>query len=431
MKRALVVGAGAGGATVAKELQGTYDVTVLEAGKEFIPLSAEIARLEKWKKTGLFLSERTIPLLFPAMKIRKTREHMVLVRGSGPGGTTTISTGNAVRMDQHLKSIGIDLDEEFEEIRREIPISTAHRDRWHPTTHRLFEACRDMGLRPQPMPKMVNFDKCTRCGRCIFGCPQNAKWDSRRFLDIAVRNGARLQAGWKAHRVVIRDGKAVGVDASSGLRRRFVPADLVVLAAGGFSTPVILENSGIPCEESLFVDPVLCVASEVPNGGQESEIQMPFVVQQDHFILSPYFDYLSFFFNRHWRFPASNTVGMMVKLADSNRGSVSGKGIDKPLTKEDQEHLQRSVSLCRDILKGIGAKEGTMFLGTLNAGHPGGSLPLTQNESEDLHNKRLPENVYVADATILPSSLGNPVILTIIALAKRVSKMCRLRSPGL
>ena len=424
MKRAVVVGTGAGGATAAKELQGNYDVTVLEAGREFVPFTTETARLETLKKTGLLLSEKLVPLLFPAMKILKTEENMVLVRAAGFGGTTTISTGNALRMDRHLRDIGIDLDEEFAEIYREIPVSTDHQGKWHRITRRLFEVCRGLNLDPQPTPKMVDFNKCTRCGRCIFGCRQDARWDSRRFLKIALEKGVHLVAGWKAQRVVLRDGRAIGVDSSAGLRRRFVPADLVVLAAGGFSTPVILQNSGISCEPSLFVDPVLCVAAEVRGAGQDKEMQMPFVAQQDQFILSPYFDFLSFFFNRQWAFPASDTVSLMVKLADSSTGSVTRRGVDKPLTDKDKDGLQRGVALCREILKGIGVPEEKMVLGTINAGHPGGTLPLTRDESTNLHHKRLPENVYVADSTLLPYSLGNPVILTIIALAKRVSRIC-------
>ncbi len=428
MKRAIVVGAGAAGATVAKELQGNYDVTVLEAGREFRPFTPSTPQLEKWKKTGVFLSERLIPYLFPAMKIGKTREQMVLVSGAGTGGTTTISTGNALRMDRHLKALGIDLDEEFEEIYKEIPVSTAHQERWHRITRRLFEVCREMDLHPEPTPKMVDFSRCISCGRCIFGCRQGAKWDSRRFLEIALRKGASLVTGWKARRVVIQNGEAVGVDTSAGLRRRFVPADLIVLGAGGFSTPAILQNSGIPSEPTLFVDPVLCVAAELPGAGQEREIQMPFVAQHDHFILSPYFDFLSFFFNREWRAPASSTICMMIKLADTNRGTVSKWKVDKQLAKEDNDRLEQGITLCREILKGVGAEEDTMFLGTVNAGHPGGTLPLTRNESRTLHNSRLPENLYIADSTLLPRSVGNPLILTIIALAKRVSKICNLRA---
>ena len=62
------------------------------------------------------------------------------------------------------------------------------------------------------------------------------------------------------------------------------------------------------------------------------------------------------------------------------------------------------------------------FLGTLNAGHPGGMLPLTKNERGTLHDPRLPENLYVADATILPRAMGNPPILTIMALAKKIAE---------
>jgi len=429
LKRAIVVGTGAGGATAAKELQGTYDVTVLEAGRTYAPFTTEVARLETWKKTGLFLDERLISLLFPTMRIMKTREEMVLVRGTGPGGTTTISTGNAIRMDRHLKELGFDLDEEFEEIYREIPVSTDHQRQWHRITRQLFEACREMGFDPQPTPKMVDFSKCTRCGRCVFGCPQNAKWDSRKYLEIALRKGARLVPGCRVESVVIRDGHATGVVTKSGLKRKVVPAELVILAAGGFSTPVILQNSGIPCENSLFVDPVLCVAAEMRGVHHLNEIQMPFVVQQERFLLSPYFDYLSFFFNRQWAYPASDTVSVMIKLADANRGSVSHNGIDKPLTGEDNDALRNGVALCRELLKRVGAKESSMVLGTINAGHPGGMLPLTRNESHSMHNKRLPHNLYVADATLFPTSLGNPPILTIIALAKRVGKVCAVRSP--
>ena len=65
--------------------------------------------------------------------------------------------------------------------------------------------------------------------------------------------------------------------------------------------------------------------------------------------------------------------------------------------------------------------EEKQFLGTLNAGHPGGTLPLTERERDTLHDPRLPENLYVADATILPRSMGNPPILTIMALAKKIA----------
>jgi hypothetical protein len=151
---------------------------------------------------------------------------------------------------------------------------------------------------------------------------------------------------------------------------------------------------------------------------------MPFVVQREHFILSPYFDYLSFFFNRESRFPAVDTVGLMVKLADSSQGSVTASGVTKTLAAADRQRLRAGVEICTEVMRRFGVDEGSIFLGTLNAGHPGGSLPLTTREAATMHDSRLPANVYVADATLLPHALGNPPILTIVALAKRVSRCC-------
>jgi choline dehydrogenase-like flavoprotein len=320
MRHAIVVGTGAGGSTAAKELQGTFDVTVLEAGREFKPFQTNLNFLSAVRKTGIFLDEREIQLMFPAMRIRKTDHSMVLINGAGRGGTTTIATGSGVRMDGDLKALGINLDEEFEQIFREIPITTRHQRRWHPVTKRLFGICRVMGLEPQPTPKMGNYDRCIRCGRCVFGCARGAKWDARRFLSQALEKGAKLIENCTVEQVVIRNGVAVGVAAKVGRRREFYPADFVVLAAGGFGTPIILEKSGITCESRLFVDPVVCVAALSKRASCRNEISMPFIVQKDRYILSPYIDYLSFFFNRAWRYPLDDIISLMVKLADTPRG---------------------------------------------------------------------------------------------------------------
>lgn len=207
----------------------------------------------------------------------------------------------------------------------------------------------------------------------------------------------------------------------------FYQADLIILAAGGLGTPVILKNSGIRCEKKLFVDPVLCVAAECTEAGQNRELSMPFVVQRKHLILSPYFDSLSFYFNRAWKQEPGNILGMMVKLADSNTGCTTGSRVDKTLTKIDLKNLETGVEFCKEILTELGIRREDIFLGTINAGHPGGMLPLTENEAFSFHNPVLPRNLYVADATLFPRSLGNPPILTIIAMAKRISKLCAER----
>jgi choline dehydrogenase-like flavoprotein len=425
MKKAIVVGSGAGGATVAKELQGHYEVTVLEAGKEFKPFAMELKGLERLRQFGLLFDEREIQFVIPTFKIRRATDEMILVNGIGLGGTTTICTGNALRLDRDLKALGIDLDAEFEEIFREIPVTTAHQKKWHKVTRRLFAIFQELGLEPQPMPKMGEYGRCLHCGRCQLGCPHGIKWDSRQFLKVAREKGAQVITDCQVESVVIEGGRTTGVRAKNGWAGHFFPADLVVLAAGGLGTPIILDNSGIPCEPRLFVDPVLCVAARSPKSMQYKDVTMPFVSTQKHMILSPYFDHLSFFFNQDWRLHAGDVVSIMIKLADEEVGSISSRGVDKTLTDQDRRRLEEGMAICKEILRRYGACDEDMFLGTVIAGHPGGMLPLTEKEVTSFHSDRLPENLYVADASLLPKSLGGPPILTIIALAKRISKICQ------
>jgi ferredoxin len=341
------------------------------------------------------------------------------------GGTTTICTGNALRLDGDLKSLGIDLDAEFDEIYREVPVTTAHQKKWHKVTRQLFSVFQEMGLEPQPMPKMGEYERCLHCGRCQLGCPYGVKWDSRRFLQAAQENGAQVITSCHVERVVVEGGRATGVRAKNGWANHFFPADLVVLAAGGFGTPVILDNSGIHCEPRLSVDPVLSVAGRAPNSMQYKDVTMPFVSNLEHIILSPYFDHLSFFFNQDWRLHAGDILSIMIKLADDEIGSISSRGVDKALTEQDLARLDEGVEICKEILRRFGVSEDELFLGTVIAGHPGGMLPLSENEATTMHSERLPENLYLADATLLPRSLGKPPILTIIAMAKRISRLCK------
>jgi choline dehydrogenase-like flavoprotein len=282
-----------------------------------------------------------------------------------------------------------------------------------------------MHLNPRPTPNMGDNRKCINCGRCVLGCAQGAKWDSRQFLNRALERGAKLVTRCRVDRVVIEKDEAVGVSARRGWKTEFYPADLIVLAAGGFGTPVILQNSGIDCEEKLFVDPVLCVAAEWKGCKQNKEISMPFVVQREGYILSPYFDYLSFLFKRDWNCPAEDTLGIMIKLADTNKGTIDRKGVRKTLTADDKETMRKGVEVCSEIFERLGVRKSTLVHGTVNAGHPGGMLPLMEQDVNTFHSSRLPANLYVADATLFPASLGNPPIFTIMAMAKRVSNLCK------
>ncbi len=415
-RKAIIIGSGAGGATAARMLSGQFDVTVLEAGGNFRPLSLPLGTLASLRATGLYFDERLISLILPSMRIARTPDQVV-VYGRGLGGTTTLATGNAVRADKGLKQIGINLDEEFDELQRELPITTDHQRHWSRVTRQTFQVMQEMGLDPQPMPKFLRPSRCRLCGHCSIGCPHGAKWDTREMLD-----GIHVVKHCRVERLEMDDHRVRRVVARQGLRTVTYEADVVVLAAGGLGTPQILSHSGIDCPPHLFVDPVLCLAAPLPGARQDRQLLMPFVSQRDGYILSPYMDWLSFFFNRQWRKPMGGMVSMMIKMADEEQGSVERGKVRKTLTVRDQEILRHGVEDCREILLRMGCPPGDIVLGTLNSGHPGGMLPLTSAEADTLHHAFLPGNLFVADASLLPESLGLPPILTIMALARRISR---------
>ena len=423
MDKAIVVGSGAGGCMAARELaKRGFNVTVLEAGQEFKPFAFKTSTFEPLRQAGAFVDARMIQMLFPHMRILKAQDGMVHVNGRGIGGTTTLATGNALRYDRYLAELGIDLDVEFAELESEVPQTTGHREEWSQLTERLFDAFTELGLDPQVTPKfMEDPARCVACGKCVLGCKYGAKWTSDKLIE-GVPN-IEVQTGCEVLEVVMGPTRAAGVRVRKGRSVDVMHADVVVLAAGGLGTPVILERSGIPAEPSLFVDPVLCVAAPWQGAGLDAQLPMPFVSEQQDYILSPYFDWLSFFFDKGWRAPSGDIMSIMIKMADASLGSFDGKNLDKPLLDSDWEVIAGAVDVCYDILEHVGVSRDKTFFGMLNAGHPGGCFPLTEAEAQTLHHASLPENLYVADASLFPRSMGNPPMLTIMALAKKIVRL--------
>ncbi len=421
MKEAIVIGAGAGGCAAARELAGSFHVTLLEQGGQFHPFDKKLASFERLRMAGLFLDARMIQALFADMRIGMM-DSMPLVWGRGMGGTTNLATCNAIRYDKALAQLGVNLDDEFSELKKLVPQTTEHRARWSKLTRDIYHAFAEEGLDPAPMPKMIDAKRCANCGQCALGCRFNAKWTADRLLDTVDPYDINVLTGYKALRLEIYNNQVKGVVCKHNRKNELLTADLVVIAAGGVGTPRILQASGISCQHTFFVDPVLCVAAPWEGANMQRELPMPFVSQRDGYILSPYFDYLSFFFDKEWRMPAGDIFSLMVKFADDENGFVAPHRISKSLTNHDYETAAHGVEDCMRIMNRMGIHESETFFGMLNAGHPGGSLPLTFAEAESLHNPTLPANAYVADSSLFPKSMGNPPILTIMALAKKVAK---------
>lgn len=421
-RKAIVVGSGAGGCMAARELASCgYNVMLIEAGGDFRPFTKNMDLMEPARRAGLFFDERLIQLLFPAMRVDKAQDGMAHVRGRAVGGTTVLATGNALRYDRYLADIGIDLDAEFAELEYEVPQTTAHRAGWSDLTERLFKVFEDLGLNPQVTPKfMEDPSRCVACGKCVLGCQFGAKWTADKLVEGVKNIG--LVKGATVERVLVQDEQVTGVIVGRGRGAQTYSADLVVLAAGGLGTPLVLEASGFSATPTLFVDPVLCIAARWDGAGLDRQLPMPFVSQQQDYILSPYFDWLSFYFNKGWRMPSGDIMSIMIKMADTSTGSFDGRHLDKPLADVDYEVLARAVDQVYEVFAALGVPVERTFYGTLNAGHPGGCYPLTNKESTTLHHDALPQNLYLADASLFPRSMGNPPMLTIMALAKKVAR---------
>ena len=419
-KTAIVIGTGAGGAVAAYELQDRFDVTILEAGPDFKSFSGSLQKLASLRATGIYRDLSQIHAVVPNMVIDKSEE-VGIARGIGIGGTTTLATGNAVRFDDDLKAIGINLDREFEKLNSMVPITTNHKKKWNTSMNKMFDTFGEMGLDPQVMPKALKSEDCINCSHCAIGCPTNAKWDVRDLVEKAVNKGAKLITDCKVTRLETENNKVKAVHAKRKNKNVTFTADLIVLCAGGLGTPVILNNSGIECKDSLFVDPLICVAGISPSFNQDRQMLMPFYSRHEGFILSPYIDYFSFFFDKKWRVPASDLACIMIKLADEENGYLEGEKVHKVLSEKDKAKFEEAIELCHEILSNMGIPKEDHLVGLTAAGHPAGMLPLTENESETLHSPLLPDNLYVADATILPKTMGFPPMLTIMALALKIS----------
>ncbi len=422
--RALVVGSGAGGAMAARQLASSgYEVQVLEAGRPFRPLTRKVLHAGALRRTGLLGSERNISRLFPHMRTSRSGD-LVMVRGLGAGGCTVLSCGSMVPTDKGLREIGLDLEQEFTEIARVLPVSTMPREHWRPTTGEMFDAAKKMRLSPVPTPKAMDMSRCKSCGMCELGCASGARWDSRAWIDEAVRNGAGISYGHEVRRVVFEKGRTAGVRAMTASGEVTIRAERVVLAAGGIGTARILRRSGIEVSDGLWIDPVITFGGVRPGSRQLGEVPMAWYARKERYMISPYVDLLSHFFQPSWRKVGINDrVGVMVKLADEANGRVDEDGgVSKVLGPGDRANIAEAARLVKKLMSDAGVK-GPFTQGLINGGHLGGTLPLGREDVETMRPAALPEGLWVADLSLVPRSQGMPTMMLAAAIGMRVSKV--------
>lgn len=422
--KAIVVGSGAGGATAAHELaRNGFDVTLLEAGKPFSPLTHKVSWLRSLRGTRVLKDETSLKRVFPHYDVTRSSKNLVIFRGVTEGGCTSISCGNMVRAENGLKEIGLDLSPEFEELEKNLAITPIPRERWRPLTQQLYDTSEQLGHTPQPTPKVDDLDKCIGCGYCELGCITGAKWDSRQVYKEDLGKSVSLLTGCRVHKVLVEGNRVCGVMVACGSSVEKMYADVVVLSAGGIGTAHILRASNLPVKDTLWVDVVLTVGGVSKGARMLNEPPMVWFIKKSDYIISPYFDLLSYWFHKPWKNVALNDrVGMMIKLADTEQGSVHLDGtVTKSLTPIDYDRLETAKGEVKEIMK-VSGVTGPFVDGMIHGGHLGGTVPLTRDDVQTMHPSSLPRDLWVADLSLMPRSQGLPTMLTTAALSVRVAR---------
>ena len=215
--------------------------------------------------------------------------------------------------------------------------------------------------------------------------------------------------------------RASGVVVSRGSSVEQLSADLVVLSAGGVGTAQILRASTIPVQDTLWVDVVLTVGGVLQGARMLNEPPMAWFIKKNDYIISPYFDILSYWLHRPWKnVGLGDRVGVMIKLADTEQGTVNLDGtVTKSLTPVDYERLETAKGEVQELMEASGVT-GPFVDGMIHGGHLGGTVPLTRDDIATMHPSSLPQNLWVADLSLMPRSQGLPTMLTTAALSSRV-----------
>ncbi len=243
----VVVGSGAGGGCVAAGLAAAgLDVVVLEKG-------AYNSERDFHHNEG----DATAELYLYGATLATTDLGVRILAGSTLGGGTVVNYTTSFKTPEHVlrqwhEVSGIDafvsgeFSESLDEVAGRLGVNTdssaaGKRDEL------LEEGLKKLGWHVDMLPRAVR--SCTQdesCGYCGFGCRVGAKQSSMlTFLHDAADRGARLVTGADVRKVVVKDGRATGVEATVGAHRLTVKATAVVAAGGAIESPALLLRSGL------------------------------------------------------------------------------------------------------------------------------------------------------------------------------------------
>jgi choline dehydrogenase-like flavoprotein len=423
---AIIIGTGPGGASVARELaRRGAKVLMLEQGSA-APVQGTLAQMAAMAAV-------------PGKGAFFHRDASLLVRGITAGGSSTLNFATAAEPPAALfASLGIDLAPAVRELRAELPLAPLPDKLIGPMAARMMEGARAMSLDWRKLDKMIRPQSCrTGCWRCVYGCPFGAKWTARDFVDEACAYGAQLADKAKVTRIIVKDGRATGVEVLVDGKPVALEAPLVVLSAGGIGSQRILHRSGLgPRTSPFFSDPVVAVMGSVDDidGGAEVPMAAGLSLHDEGIALAdltlpkPMYQAFAAQVGRIDRlFAHRQTLSLMVKIRDETGGGIGPRWVDKTLQDADRARFRRGVELARGILDKAGARH--IFKSWHFAAHPGGAVPI--GELVDSNLQHATPGLYVCDASVLPGPWGLPPTLTLLALGKRLGAYLAQASPAI
>lgn len=253
----VVIGSGAGGAVVARELaRDGRSVLVLEEGGHYspqeygaLPPSQSFRRLAREAGMSVALGVGDTPLIS-------------LLAGKCVGGSSVLTGAVCFRIpDEVLHTWSSELalsrmtlegvEPYFQEVEQLCHVETVPEHMRSRATELFVAGAASVGVEMKSMRRNTN--GCRGAARCNFGCPNGAKMSvDQSFLPDAVAHGATIVSDALVQKIDITGGKARGV------RGRFldgitgepgvpfeVRAKVVVVACGSMHTPILLRKSGL------------------------------------------------------------------------------------------------------------------------------------------------------------------------------------------
>ena len=262
---AVVVGSGAGGATVAMRLaEAGKRVLVLERGGYYTGLLDPLDRTRAGRGELDQREDDMIARIDGGRGLTTTRDgNVTLTYGNCVGGATVHYWADSYRtppdrLARWESEFGVEghsedeLRPHFDTLERDLHVHPAP-DEYYNGCNRLFRRGSEaLGWHGEPVPQARR--GCLKSGYCMQGCAYDAKQSMLvTYVPRAVRAGALVFSDCRAVRVLAEDGRAVGVRAEVIDRDTNRPtgahvearAKIVVLAAGGYGSAPLLLQSGL------------------------------------------------------------------------------------------------------------------------------------------------------------------------------------------